>query len=117
MNPKRKNFIIKHILKEELKNYFKNQKKLREKTGLLPRNIKKGMLHQVLGIPENKLVDDYSVDELVQRQKKQIDSGIISYQTMIRRLNWTQVLNKTKNPNVTKKFRQVISKLHNIYKK
>lgn len=116
MNTKRRNFIVRRILKEELKKYLKKQVKLNEVTGLLPRNVKKEALHDVLGIPRDKLVDDYSVGDLVTKQKSAINSGKIQYQTMIRRLNWAQILNKTKNPDVTKKFRQVISKLHDIYK-
>ena len=126
MNQKRKNYVVKSILKEEIRKYFKEYqgkgygKGTPPRSGQgrrLPQNIKPEALHDELGIPENKLVDDYSVDELVSRQKKAIGQKKENYQTMIRRLNWQQVMNKTKNPEVTRKFRSVMKKLRAIYKK
>ncbi len=121
MNPKRKNYVVRSILKEEIRKYLK-ERQLLSRNGrgigqLLPRNVKKDALHTILGIPDNKLVDDYSVENLISRQKSAINSGKIDYATMIRRLNWQAVMNKTKNPEVTQKFRSVIKGLHDIYKK
>lgn len=121
MNHKRKNYVVRNVLKEEIKKYLK-ERQLQERNGRglgsrLPVNVKKDALHTVLGIPDDKLVDDYSIENLVTRQKKAIDSGKIAYATMIRRLNWQAVMNKTKNPEVTQKFRGVIKGLHNMYEK
>ncbi len=73
-------------------------------------DVKEGQLHKALKIPKDKDVSDYTVEELVKKQKQQINSGS-PYQGIIRKLNWQQVMNKNKNPSVESKFRSVMKKL------
>lgn len=73
-------------------------------------DVKEGQLHKALKIPKDKDVSDYTVEELVKKQKQQINSGS-TYQGIIRKLNWQQVMNKNKNPSVESKFRSVMKKL------
>lgn len=79
-------------------------------------DVKEGQLHKALKIPKDKDVSDYTVEELVKKQKSQINGGT-PYQGIIRKLNWQQVMNKNKNPSVESKFRSVMDRLKTWHEK
>ena len=82
-----------------------------EITEQLPRNIDKGSLHKVLGYDEDTNLSEVSKDEMIRRAKDQINSGKVTYKEMIAKLNWQATMNKTNNPEFSKKLRDVMDEL------
>ena len=91
--------------------------KLTEAKQLLPTDIEKGSLKKVLGYADSTNLADVQTDEMIKRAKSQINSGKISYQELIRKLNWQAVMNKTNAPEFSKKLNQVMDALQDWYEK
>lgn len=107
--------IMKHDIEKLLD---VNTEILTEQKEKLPSDadVKEGQLHKALKIPKDKDISDYTVEELVKKQKQQINSGT-SYQGIIQKLNWQQVVNKNSNPSVESKFRSVMKQLKTWHEK
>lgn len=109
-------------LETELGENFKVQvikeiNRLLEKQVYLPTDIEKGSLKKILGYAETTNLADVQTDEMIKRAKSQINSGKVSYQEMIRKLNWQAVMNKTNAPQFSKKLNQVMDALQDWHEK
>lgn len=90
---------------------------LTEAKQLLPTDIEKGSLKKILGYADSTNLADVQTDEMIKRAKSQINSGKVSYQEMIRKLNWQAVMNKTNAPQFSKKLNQVMDALQDWHEK
>ena len=109
-------------LETELGENFKVQvikeiNRLLEKQVYLPTDIEKGSLKKILGYADSTNLADVQTDEMIKRAKSQINSGKVSYQEMIRKLNWQAVMNKTNAPQFSKKLNQVMDALQDWHEK
>ena len=75
----------------------------------LPKNVKHGQLHNSLGVSSSKEISNLQVKDIVAKAKSAINSGKVSYATMIRRLNYQAVLNK--GTEAGNKFRSAVNQL------
>lgn len=83
----------------------------------LPKNIDKGSLHDVLGYSKDYNLQEQSEDEMIRRQKEQINSGKVTYKEIIGKFNWQKVMNKTNNPSFSKKLDRIMSELKKWWEK
>lgn len=83
----------------------------------LPKDIDKGSLHRVLGYDEDYNLQDQSEDEMIRRQKEQINSGKVTYKELIGKLNWQKVMNKTNNPQFSRKLDRIMDELKDWWEK
>lgn len=95
----------------------KKVKESEEITEQLPKNIDKGSLHRVLGYSEDFNLQNQSEDEMIRRSKEQINSGKVTYKELIGKLNWQRVMNKTNNPEFSRKLERVMDKLRDWWEK
>lgn len=98
----------------------KKKQTVKETTGIveqLPKDIEKGSLHKVLGYAEDTNLSEVSTDEMIRRAKQQINSGEVTYKEMIGKLNWQATMNKTNNPEFSKKLRKVMDELRDWWEK
>ncbi len=109
------------IKKEQLQEVMEKLNIISEKVDKLmeqlPKDIEKGSLHQVLGYDKDFNLQDQSEDEMIRRQKKQINSGKVTYKELIGKLNWQKVMNKTKNPVFSKKLDRIMDELKDWWEK
>ena len=77
----------------------------------LPTNIQTNKLHKALGLDPDVDLNDLKVDDITTKQISAVNAKKATYKDMIAMLNWQAVMNKTKNPDFTKKLRQVMANL------
>lgn len=95
----------------------KKVKESEEITEQLPKNIEKGSLHKVLGYSEDFNLQDQSEDEIIRRSKEQINSGKTTYKELIGKLNWQRTMNKTNNPEFSRKLEKIMDELKDWWEK
>ena len=83
----------------------------------LPKDIDKGSLHKVLGYDEDTNLSEVSTDEMIRRAKSQINADKVTYKEMIGKLNWQATMNKTNNPEFSRKLRNVMDELRDWWEK
>lgn len=116
------NFIRGEIYMNKEKLQILNEKldKVIEKLSLmeqLPKDIEKGSLHKVLGYSEDFNLQEQSEDEMIRRQKEQINSGKVTYKELIGKLNWQKTMNKTNNPEFSRKLDRIMDELKDWWEK
>ncbi len=71
--------------------------------------VKEGSLHKQLGYGEDTNLQEIASDELISRQKKQINSDKYSYKNIISKINWQR--NISKDSAFSNKLTHILSEL------
>lgn len=100
--------INKNVL-QEIRSTFVEMKQLLAEQ--LPKNIDKGSLHKILGYDEDTNLAEVSKEEFIKRCKRQINSGKVTYKELIGKLNWQATMNKSNNPEFSKRLRSIMDEL------